>query len=436
MLWKKLTQILVIASYLGCSVAFAKASLSSLEKLVSAGSYSQAWQQAQQLAKTHEGNPRFDYLYGISALETGNYNQALFALDRVTVNQPNVIRPRLELARAYLKVNNDKAALREFKETLRLNPPPTVRRNINRYIQAMTKSSNKNRKWIMDGLISLAGGYDSNANFGASSALFDIPVFGSVRLNDQSLEQDSPFTQLRGQLNYRYITSESQSWFIKTNLSHKHFAGAQAFNLSELVMQAGSIKTVGKQQYQISAQNSLLRLDNSAYSNTLGVVGAVAHELSNNRVISGSITAENYDHKQQNLRDAKRYQLAGQYRFDVGKTRHQLSLSLSHEVPKHEVGKQHTVNGTGVGYTARHTWNETQTSFLSLHYQDRRHRANNPIYGAKRSDDRLALKLGHSVRLSKASSAFADVNYIKNDSNLDIYTSDKSFVRVGINYHF
>lgn len=432
----KLTLVFVMVSCFGSGVAFANVSLSSLEKLVSNGNYSQAWQQAQQLANTHEGEPRFDYLYGLSALETGNYNQALFALDRVTVNQPNVIRPRLELARAYLKVNNDKAALREFKETLRLNPPPTVQRNINRYIHAMTKSPGKSRKWILNGLVSMAAGYDSNANFGADSALFEIPIFGSVRLNDQSLKQDSPFTELRGHLNYRYITSESQSWFIDTKLSHKHFTSAQEYNLSELNVHAGSITTVGKQKIQMSVRNLALQLDNIDYSNTLGIEAGVAYELANDRVIAANIIAENYDHKQQDLRDAKRYQASGQYRFDLGNTQHQLSLFLGHEIPEQEAGKHHTVNSTGFGYNARHSWNETHTSFLNAQYQDRKHRANDPVYGKKRNDDRLVLKLGHSVRLSKKLSGFADAGYIKNDSNLDIYTSDKAFFRTGINYHF
>jgi len=89
-------------------------------------------------AKKNEGNPLFDYLYGISALETAHYDKAVFALERVIINQPNIIRPRLELARAYMKINNDPAALREFKQVLSLNPPVAVQRNVNRYIQKNT----------------------------------------------------------------------------------------------------------------------------------------------------------------------------------------------------------------------------------------------------------------------------------------------------------
>nr|CAA6821292.1 MAG: Unknown protein [uncultured Thiotrichaceae bacterium] len=416
--------------------SLAAGSIASLENFVSQNNYSQAWQQAQQLAKANEGDPRFDYLYGLSALETGNYNQAVFALDRVTVNKPNAIRPRLELARAYLKINNDQAALREFREVLNLNPPATVRNNVNRYIQAIAKKSRDSKKWIIDSLVSLSAGYDSNANFGADNSVFDTPVFGQVFLKDESIKQESPFTEVRGQLNYRYITSDDQNWFVNTRLGHKHFQDASDFNLSDFSIQAGSIITAGKKQYQISLHHQMLQLGGESFSRSLGVESGMAYELEKDRIVGGTFRIENYDHQQQNLRDARRYEISGYYRFDTGDTHHRLDVLFGHEQPDNEAGKHHTHNGFGAGYTARHAWNATQVSFFNVQYQKRKHRATDPIYSDKREDDRLLVKVGHSMQLAKDLSAFADVGYIKNNSNLDIYTTDKAFVRGGIKYRF
>ena len=77
-----------------------------LEKSINAKQFQQAFQQASAMQSQNEGDPRFDFLYGLAALETGNYNEAVFALERVKFSTPNVIRPRLELARAYLKLKN------------------------------------------------------------------------------------------------------------------------------------------------------------------------------------------------------------------------------------------------------------------------------------------------------------------------------------------
>ena len=412
------------------------ASLEELNNLVSKNNYQQAWKQAQSLAKTNEGDPRFDYLYGISALETGHYDKAVFALERVIVNQPNLMRPRLELARAYLKVNNAQAALREFKQVLNLDPPATVQRNVNRYIQAMSKNSKQNKKWILNSLLTLAAGYDFNANFGADTTNFNVPVFGSIILKDESLKKDSPFAEVGMQLNYRYILSDAQSVFLNTRVGHKHFNKAKKFNLSNLNIQGGSLFSVGKLQYQLSLHHQILHLNDHAFSNTLGLEGGIARELSGERVLAASVKLENYNHKKQDLRDVRRYQVSGRYGFTKGNVNHQVEILLGAESPKHNLGKHYARNSMGIAYNARREWNFRHSSFVSAQLQRHTYRDKDPIYNVKRKDRRLSLKVGHSMNLTKSLSAFADVGYIKNNSNLGLYKTDKTFARVGINYQF
>ncbi len=110
-----------------------------IEKLVKQQKYSLAYELATKIRSQNEGDPRFDYLFGLAALQTGHYNEAVFALERVKFASPNVIRPRLELARAYLKLNNKTAALSEFKSVLQLSPPMAVKQNIESYITALGK---------------------------------------------------------------------------------------------------------------------------------------------------------------------------------------------------------------------------------------------------------------------------------------------------------
>jgi hypothetical protein len=435
MMKRQITKLLTFFIIFTSAIAVAE-NLTKLEQLIAQSNYQQAWKKAQQLAKNYEGDPHFDYLYGVSALETGHYDLAVFALDRVTINQPNIIRPRLELARAYLKINNDIAALREFKEVLRLNPPATVQRNVNHYIQSMKKTSNKNRQWIIDGLATMAVGYDSNANFGAENSVFNTPVFGTVTLKESSTKQGSSVTELRTQLNTRYIVSDTQRWFIKSKLNHKQMTDAQAFSISELALQGGGMFIVGKQQYQLSLQNQLISLDNHLFSHTLGLQTKIAHELATNKILTTTLSLENYDHKQQNLRDTRRYGISGGYRLSKNNTRHQLGGSFGHERSKHQIGKHHTRNTTGISYQVGQRWNALNSSFISTQFQYNKHRASDPIYAKKRNDKRILLKIGHTLRLGGNLSAFATTGYTKNNSNLDIYDTKKAFVQLGIHYNF
>ena len=46
------------------------------------------------------GNPEFDYLLGIAALDAGDPERAIFALERVLAVQPDNLQARAEIARA------------------------------------------------------------------------------------------------------------------------------------------------------------------------------------------------------------------------------------------------------------------------------------------------------------------------------------------------
>jgi predicted Zn-dependent protease len=48
------------------------------------------------------GEPRFDHLLGLAALDSGHVTQAILALERVLARQPGNQPARAELARAYL----------------------------------------------------------------------------------------------------------------------------------------------------------------------------------------------------------------------------------------------------------------------------------------------------------------------------------------------
>ena len=48
------------------------------------------------------GEPDYDYLLGITALDSGKINEAIYALERVLSVNPSHLQARAEIARAYL----------------------------------------------------------------------------------------------------------------------------------------------------------------------------------------------------------------------------------------------------------------------------------------------------------------------------------------------
>ena len=109
-----------------------------MDNLIAAGQFQQAFNLGSTNLDVWEGEPEFDFLYGLAALESGNANVSVFALERVAAVSTNGVlreRARLELARAYFVTNNLTAAENLFSLVLENNPPVNVQQNIEAFLR-------------------------------------------------------------------------------------------------------------------------------------------------------------------------------------------------------------------------------------------------------------------------------------------------------------
>ena len=155
--------------------------------------------EAYRLLARHEaglaGQPLYDYLYGVAALDAGHAGDAITALERVLVNDPASPSARLELGRAYYESGDRAAAGRQFRALLAANPPAPLRDTATAYLRAMESAPARASGW--SGGFEFGSGYDSNAN-----ASTDDETFLGVTLDPDSVETSSPFLQLGGWLDH------------------------------------------------------------------------------------------------------------------------------------------------------------------------------------------------------------------------------------------
>src|SRR3954468_13750200 len=83
------------------------------------------------------GDPEFDYLLGVAALDSGNLERAVFALERVLAVQPNNHPARAEIARAYLERGEGDPARKEFEAVRRQPIPDDAKVTIDRFLSAI-----------------------------------------------------------------------------------------------------------------------------------------------------------------------------------------------------------------------------------------------------------------------------------------------------------
>ncbi|WP_108124714.1 tetratricopeptide repeat protein [Saccharospirillum mangrovi] len=165
--------------------------------MIRAGDWEPARIMAPELLDRFEGTPRFDFFYAQLLLHDGETREAIFALERVLIMQPEQHRARLDLARAYYANNNLVRARTEFERVLETNPPPQVRTNIEAFLDRITAIERaRDRQFNL--FAGVEGGYDTNINGGGNlDGQLDPNLLGLTDLSDESLAIESAYTQYR-----------------------------------------------------------------------------------------------------------------------------------------------------------------------------------------------------------------------------------------------
>ena len=425
----------IILSFLLSLSASANNSFPVLEKLVKQQKYQLAYDLAKNIRSQNEGDPRFDYLYGFSALQIGDYNEAVFALDRVTVTSPNVIRPRLELARAYLKLNNKNAALKEFNDVLNLSPPPQVRKNVLVYISELNRDRSVNISGsVIKKLATFAIGYDDNINFGYQDDTIDLIDFGTISLDPSAVRQKSGFVESSFQIKQNKSHDRKRSSYALARLKHRDYLKNGDYNLTDLDLRKGFLWNQKDKQLQLNLRARPVLLGGKLYSNTFSIDTIVRKSLIEGLIGSLSLTLENYDQKRIDLADRKRAFAVGRIDTQKGDSTHMFSAYLGKEWADKKAGKIYSSDIAGVSYRLTQNWNGQNKSFLNLDYRRYQYQGQYAISPFDRDDNRLIVKAGHELDINKNIAITFALRHIKNQSSLELYDAKRNEISVGVRY--
>jgi tetratricopeptide (TPR) repeat protein len=142
------------------------------EEMMKNGKPADAYASLEPLEFERSGEVRFDYLFGIAALDSGKPDKATLAFERVLAVDPNFAGARLDMARAYYQLGDLPRAKTEFEEVLKQNPPEGARVTIQKYLDAIA-AYEQARQTRISGYVEGVVGHDSNiANSSAQTFTF------------------------------------------------------------------------------------------------------------------------------------------------------------------------------------------------------------------------------------------------------------------------
>lgn len=147
-------------------------------------------------------NPEFNDWLSQLALQLNDYPQAINALERLILLQPEHLGARLDLAIAYYKTGDPASAQQELGQLKQkmhglADAPPKIQQAI-RLLQHQLRYRNR---YKTSTLLQLGTGYDSNINQGAADATIPLNLDGqlntSLELSPHSIAQGSAFSSQR-----------------------------------------------------------------------------------------------------------------------------------------------------------------------------------------------------------------------------------------------
>lgn len=207
-----------------------------MEALVTQEQYQQAFALGQENLNEWEGDPDFDYIFSLAALESGDANDSFFALERVAATATDSglrALARLELARAYFVTNNLTAPENLFNAVLATNPPPNVQQNIQFFLQLSAARQNAQTptlNWTVSPVI----GSDSNANSATSNGLIDTPLIGQIELDPAGQETEDNFSNTTLTMAYQYPFTRDRSLNFNLNLGHLNNFDTDQFDIDNV----------------------------------------------------------------------------------------------------------------------------------------------------------------------------------------------------------
>lgn len=406
--------------------AAADAVLDAAEQALLAQRAADAYAALAPLQMERAGDVRFDYLFGIAALDSGKPGEAILAFERVLTINPTHAQARAELARAYFMLGDHAGARREFAAVKAQNPPPAVQATIQKYLDAMaapaTRTSRSARAYI-----ELGAGHDSNINSATADSQIAVPILGGrvFTLDEASRAHADSFMTyaLGGSLLEPF--GERHALFAGASIEEMENDDLEEYEVGQLSGYLGWRYRHLRHYYSVTLNGQRYDVAETRYRDSLGGTLQWQYALNRNHVVTASLGHVDLRYPGQDALDAKQTiasvnvlravndrgsaVFAGVYGGEESADTERLSYDLY---------------GLRVG--GQYQFTPKAALFTAATVQQSDYRGEFVIFAATRADTRADVSLGIDWALTKRLHVKPQVQYTRNQSNIVLYDFERT----------
>ena len=388
------------------------------------------------LEAERSGEPAYDLLLGLAALDSGKYTRAIFALERVLAVEPGNARARAEIARAYLLIGENRAAREEFEKVKQQDIPPGVTESIDHLLAMILRAENRNKPSLR-GHLELTAGTDSNVNSSTDATTVAVPALGIATLNANSVQTSDTFATLAGGLAYRHPVSNGHFLTGNLNASIRQNQNDTQFDTSSVDGSFGWQFARGKNTVSLVLAGSSFQRDSEDLRDTASLNAQWQHDYT--AISQATLFFQYIDitYPGQEIRDVDRVVLGAGYAQAVRpRTVVFGSLYGGAEMEKADNVQHLGHKLAGVRLGTQHRLDDKWSLLANVGYEGRRYGGLEPLFTEKRSDDQLEASLGLGWQFHQNWRIGARASYIENDSNIPVFEYTREVYSINLRLDF
>jgi len=432
-----LTALSLILLFCSAPAVLADQVLDQAKKLVEERKAREAYQLLMPLQPERAGEPEYDYLLGIAALDAGDAQQAVFALERVLAVNPNNLQARAEIARAYFLLGEKENARREFKTVSESRQvPEAARATVDKYLTLLTP-----RQTFLNAFLEGSVGYDSNVNSATDRGLIAIPALGGAlgQINPLGIQLPAGFAGVAGGASVSHAIHKE--WWLLGNLAYAgkfNFDHTQ-FNTGTVDISAGLRWNRGPNALVALAQGQSFQVDNTQYRRSFGGTAQWLHNLSPRQQLTVYGQYATLRYPDQSPRDSDRAIGGLAYSQAFEGPYLPVAFASGYAGNERDIRDGFSYLGfkpAGLRLGGQLTLHPTVVGFGSVGYEHRSYNGVQPLFLTTRRDNQYDVTVGLNYVFAPKWTLRPQVAYTRVLSNIELNTYDRTVASVALRRDF
>ena len=382
------------------------------------------------------GDPMFDYLFGIAALDSGRVADAIAPLERVLAAQPGFAGARMEYARALYEKGELAEAHGQFQALLAQAPPPQTQAVIERYLAAIDRGRGVAGSKFTPSF-DFGMGYDSNANGSTSES-----QFLGFTLNPRNVEQESSFLEVGAGLGHSRAFGARTGIASSIRLSHRYNPDAPYVDQSIASLASSWLFKTGETRGSIGINGFYGLLDGEDHQTQANLEFGLARRFAGDWEISGLARLGRVDYRQPVLAIMEVDRVLGGValtRYSLGDRSGRLGLAvIGGQDDARRTNSPYGNDRYGARLFGGMLLRPQSTLYAEISYQQSDFKGGGGFFGSDRVDDQTAVVLGLDLQNwpGVGWSLSPQLRYTNNDSNVSLYQFSRTEAAVFVRRSF